>query len=119
MKILIVDDDETIIQYLTKRIRSWGHDTVSAGTGAKALEILAASPPDLVLLDIFLQETTALDLIPQIKGMDPDMKIITMTGQNSRDLELRIRSMGILYYMEKPIESRNLNLILTHMNEKN
>lgn len=119
MKVLIVDDDETIIQYLTRRIRQWGYEALPAGTGDGALDMLTREAVDLVLLDVFLVETDALDLIPKIRDLVPDIHIITMTGQSSRDLELRIRSLGILYYMEKPIESENLKLILAHMSEKN
>ncbi len=41
-----------------------------------------------------------------------------MTGQSNRQVELKIRSFGILYYMEKPIEAGNLKLILDHLSNR-
>jgi response regulator of citrate/malate metabolism len=63
-----------------------------------------------VLLEVFLPDVQAGDLIPQMKRIIPQMKrirpdviIIAMTGLNSRELEQKIRRQGILYYMIKPL----------------
>ncbi len=118
MQILIVDDEAPIINILLKRIDRWGYDALSAKNGTDALKLIKAQPIDLILLDVYLKETSAIELIPKIKKIKPFINIITMTGQSSRQLELKIRSSGILYYMEKPIEIDNLKLILAHINNK-
>ena len=118
MQILIVDDEAPIINILLKRIDRWGYDALSAQNGTEALKLIKAQPIDLILLDVYLKETSAIELIPKIKKIKPFINIITMTGQSSRQLELKIRSSGILYYMEKPIEIDNLKLILAHINNK-
>ncbi len=46
------------------------------------------------------------------------MKIITMTGYSSRDVEKKVRSHGILYYMEKPVVLAELKSIIQHRNKK-
>ena len=58
------------------------------------------------------------DLIPKFKSTDPEINIITMTGHNSRKLEQKVRKQGILYYMVKPIETKNLKLLLDHIKIK-
>lgn len=118
MKILIIDDDQKILNYLSKRIKKWGYDSVTASDSSTAFKILSNQTIDIVLLDIYLQETTAIELIPKIKKINPNINFITMTGQSTRQLELKIRSFGILYFMEKPIETENLELILEHLNER-
>jgi len=118
MQILIVDDEAPITNMLLKRIGRWGYDALSAQNGTEALKLIKAQPIDLILLDVYLKETSAIELIPKIKKIKPFINIITMTGQSSRQLELKIRSSGILYYMEKPIEIDNLKLILAHINNK-
>ncbi len=118
MKILIVDDDPKILNYLSKRLTKWGYDPITAIDSSITINLLSNQSVDIVILDVYLQETTAIELIPKIKKINPDIKFITMTGQNTRQLELKIRSFGILYFMEKPIETENLRLILEHLNER-
>jgi len=65
-----------------------------------------------------LPDCKGYDLIPKFKSINPDVKVITMTGHNSRKLEQKVRNQGILYYMVKPIETKNLKLLLDHMKIK-
>ncbi|MCP4722806.1 MAG: response regulator, partial [Desulfobacteraceae bacterium] len=91
------------------------HKAIVAETGKKALDIVNNELFDLILLDIFLPDTIAYDLIPKLKKGWSGMEIITMTGHSSRDLESKVRSQGILYYMVKPIDLAELKSILQHM----
>ncbi len=118
MEILIVDDDPVIIKTLNKQLSRWGYEAKSAQNGQDALKAVSNYPVDLILLDVYLAETTAIELIPKLKRIKPSIDIITMTGQSSRQLELKIRSFGILYYMEKPIETANLKSILEHIDNR-
>ncbi len=115
MKILVVEDDPQVASYITKRLASWGHHSNSAGTGKKALQIFSKNNFDLILSDIMLPDYKGYDLIPEFKSIRPKIRIITMTGHNSRELELKVRSQGILYYMVKPLEAKNLKLLLDHI----
>ncbi len=118
MEILIIDDEPQIIKTLLKLLERWGYSAHSAENDADALKFLINHPIDLILLDVYLGDTTAIELIPKIKRIQPTINIITMTGQSTRQLELKIRSFGILYYMEKPIETNNFKLILEHLNKR-
>ncbi|MCP3891365.1 MAG: response regulator, partial [Desulfobulbaceae bacterium] len=83
-----------------------------------ALHALKNNSFDMILLDIMLPDYKGYDLIPKFKNIHPEIHIITMTGHNSRELELKVRSQGILYYMVKPIETKNFKLILDHIKSK-
>jgi len=115
MKILIVDDDPQVVAYIQKRLEKWGYDQHAAGNGKEALSHILKTAFDVILLDIMLPDYLGYDLIPEFKQIDPDIEIITMTGENSRELEQRVRKEGILYYMVKPIETQNLKLLLEHL----
>jgi DNA-binding response OmpR family regulator len=86
--------------------------------GQQALDNLERSAPDLILLDVFLPDTTAMELIPQIKAIQPDACIITLTGQSSRGLERKLRELGISYYMAKPFQRDELHSILVHLADR-
>ncbi len=118
MKILIVEDEPQSIHYITKILHKWGYSSKSAATGKQALQIFKDHSFDMILLDIMLPDYEGYDLIPQFKNIHPEIHIITMTGHNSRELELKVRNQGILYYMVKPIETKNFKLILDHIKNK-
>lgn len=118
MQILIIEDTEQVSTLLKLKVERWGHKATVAETGKEALDIIKTEMYDLILLDIFLPDTIAYDLIPKLKAEWSGMEIITMTGYSSRDVEKKVRSQGILYYMVKPIDLTELKNIIQHMNKK-
>lgn len=115
MNILLVEDDVFYRDMLAKMVRGWGHDVVCAETGRDGLEKAMAMDFALFLMDVFLPDMTAMDLIPRIREFRPDARVITLTGQSTRSLELKLRELGIAYYMAKPVPAGELKSILDHM----
>lgn len=118
MDVLIVEDDGAGISNLTQRIRRWGHRVENANTCKEAMEKVRQKRFDLILLDIFLPDGKGHRLIPKLKELWPEVGIITMTGYNSRELEMEVREQGILYYMIKPLEIKHLKSLLDHISQK-
>ena len=118
MDILIVEDNVGGISNLTQRIREWGHSAENADTCKDALDKVKQKRFDLILLDIFLPDGEGHRLIPQFKELLPDVGIVTMTGYNTRELEMEVRQQGILYYMIKPFETKSLKELLDHISHK-
>ncbi|MBW2332494.1 MAG: response regulator, partial [Deltaproteobacteria bacterium] len=112
MDILIAEDNVGGISNLTQRIREWGHSAENADTCKDALDKVKQKRFDLILLDIFLPDGEGHRLIPQFKELLPDVGIVTMTGYNTRELEMEVRQQGILYYMIKPFETKSLKELL-------
>jgi DNA-binding response OmpR family regulator len=96
-------------------VASWGHAVTVVENGREALEAAARRKFDLFLLDVFLPDMTAMELIPQIKPLQEEARIITLTGQNSRETERKLRELGISYYMAKPFQRDELHSILVHL----
>jgi len=115
MRILIVEDEELQRDVLAAQVAGWGHEVATAATGEKALSAAAAEGFDLLLLDVYLPDATAVELIPRLRGLGASAPVITLTGQSSRELERRLRELGIAYYMAKPVDAVELRSILEHM----
>ena len=115
MKILIVEDEILQAEMLTRMLRGWEHEVVSVDGGHKALETLERWVPDLILLDVFLPDMTAVELIPQLKALQPQARIITLTGHSNRELERKLRELGISYYMAKLFQLDELHSIHVHL----
>lgn len=118
MNVLVVEDDDSNAEPIAGIIKAWDHKVEVSGTGKDALEKARRKHFDLVLLDIFLPDCKGHDLIPQLRDIWPDMGIVTMTGYNSRELELEVRQQRILYYMIKPFETKHLKTLLDHISRK-
>ncbi len=118
MKILIIEDTEQVSRFLKVKIEKLGHEATVAATGHDALKINKDKMFDLILLDIFLPDTIAYDLIPKLKHEWSGLNIITMTGHSSKEVEEKVRRQGILYYMVKPIDLNELENIIHHLNKK-
>ncbi|MDY6903949.1 MAG: response regulator [Thermodesulfobacteriota bacterium] len=118
MNILIVDDDTTLAQALDRALKRWGHFVDTVGTGHDAAGIIQDRQYDLILLDIFLPDGKGYEWIPMFKHQEPGRYIITMTGYNTPEMEKKVRSYGIAYYMAKPVSKNELKLIIDHLSNK-
>ena len=115
MKILIADDETLQREILAEMVAGWGHSVVLAVNGEQTLARARTESFDLVLLDVFLPDMNGLELIPLIRELQPDIRVITLTGASSRELERRLRECGITYYMAKPFQREELQSVLDHL----
>ncbi len=118
MNVLVVEDDIVLASTIVQIIQRWGYLVDQSTTGEETLDKLSKKIFDVVLLDIFLPDTTAHDLIPKIKNFQPGIGIVTMTGYNSEELEREIREKGIIYYLLKPFNANEVKSILDHISKK-
>ncbi|MBW1717458.1 MAG: response regulator, partial [Deltaproteobacteria bacterium] len=118
MDILVVEDNVHCIQAIGGIIARLGYNVENADTCKEALEKVRQERFDLILLDIFLPDGKGHQLIPELKELWPEVGIVTMTGHNSRELEMEVRKQGIIYYMIKPFQTEDLKSLLEHLSQK-
>jgi len=118
MNILLVEDEVSVSRVIGKEIEALGHSVNTAYTGQDALKKVTKNRFDLILLDIYLPDCRGDELIPKFKEAQPDIGIISMTGYNTKELELEVRKKGILYYMVKPFRIEEMKEILDHISKK-
>jgi CheY-like chemotaxis protein len=118
MDVLVLENDASVLSYIVGLIQHWGHKTEKSKSGHEAIEKVQEKIFDLVLLDTSLSDITAQELIVKLKELRPDIKIVTMTASNGGELEKQIRTLGIIYYMSKPVSRKVLKDILDHISTK-
>jgi DNA-binding NtrC family response regulator len=118
MDVLVADSDIPALSNIVEMIQRWGHHAEKSETAQDTLEKVEEKPFDLVLLDMSLPDMTAQDLIGKLKELRPDIGIVTMTGTSTNELEKDIRTLGIVYYMSKPVSENILKDILDHISAK-
>ena len=118
MDVLVADSDISALSNIVELIQSWGHSAEKSETAQDTLDKVREKLFDLVLLDMSLPDMTAKDLIGKLKELWPDIGIVTMTGTSTNELENEIRTLGIVYYMSKPVSENVLKQILDHISTK-
>ena len=107
-RILIVDDENSILDTLRILLRSEGFDVATASTGREALEILPDHEPDVVVSDIRMPGFSGLDLLAAIREIDADLPVILMTAQASLQSAVQAVNQGAFYYLQKPFGNDEL-----------
>ena len=118
-KILIVDDDQSILQTLKLILQSEGYTVETAETGGEAIEKSKAQQYNLALLDIRLPDMEGTRLLTKMRSGTPRMRRIMITGYSSLENALESLNNGADAYIEKPIQPRQLlNIIKDKLHDQ-
>jgi two-component system sensor histidine kinase UhpB len=102
--ILIVDDDRGLVRLVEKSLRREGYLTASAASGAEALEYLGLHQPDLMLLDLKLQDFEGKELIQQLAEAKRLVPFVIITGQGDERVAVEMMKGGALDYLVKDVQ---------------
>ena len=106
-KILIVEDEETLLQLQTILLTTKGYKVEGVMDGQAALEAVAAMKPDLILLDIMLPKIDGFEVCRQVKANDETrhIPVIMVTAKKSKEDLLMGEQVGADWYITKPYKS--------------
>jgi nitrogen regulation protein NR(I) len=99
--ILIVDDDKSI-RYSLKRMMEGKYSILTAQNGEEALERVKESFPDLILMDIKMPGRSGIDVLREIKLIDPKSPVIIMTAYGTTETAIEAMKYGAFDYILKP-----------------
>lgn len=109
-KILVIEDEAPVQEMLCFVLAQNGYDTQAASDAAEARELLSTVPPDLVLMDWMLPDTSGVELTRKLK-QDPltrDIPVIMLTARGEEDDKVRGLESGAEDYVTKPFSPREL-----------
>ena len=109
--VLVVDDARLVRRQVTQAVANLGHDYFEAANGHEALKIALRRKPDLIILDLYMEEMNGFEMLRELRE-NPLLKetlvlVLTVTG-NPMDIQ-EAQSHGIVDYLVKPIDSARLN----------
>lgn len=115
--ILVVDDESGILESLRILLRKSGFSVEVAQGGKAGLSAIASQPPEIVLTDVRMPETTGLDILAAAHDQDPETPVILMTAQASLQTAIQAVNRGAFYYIQKPFSNDDLVTICRRASE--
>ncbi len=106
-KILVVEDEESLLKLESILLTSKGYEVHGVGDGQAALDAMEKINPDLVLLDIMLPEIDGFEVCRRIKANDATkhIPVVMLTAKKSREDMARGEQVGADWYITKPFKS--------------
>src|SRR5579871_262746 len=110
--ILVADDDRGIRTVLTQALGRAGYDVRTTGNAATLWRWVSDGEGDLVITDVVMPDENGLDLLPRIKKIRPDLRIVVMSAQSTLLTAVKAAQRGAFEYLPKPFDIRQLvNLV--------
>ena len=111
MKILIIDDEAPIRKMLTKLLERNGYDVIEAANGNQGIRLFKEHKPEFIITDIVMPEKEGLESIRELKKLNPDVKIIAISGGGLVDPKMYLAlasKLGAVKTFSKPIDNEVL-----------
>ena len=113
-RILVVDDEKLIRWSVGERLQRGGYEVLSAESGEEALEVLAAQPLDLMLLDVRLPGIDGLATLQQALGQSPELAVLMMSAHSTVDIAVEAMKHGAIDFLVKPFPFQALDAAVEH-----
>ncbi|RKZ05429.1 sigma-54-dependent Fis family transcriptional regulator [bacterium] len=111
-KILIVDDEKSMCQYLSIMLRKEGYDVVTVNSGKKAVRAVKESNFDVVITDIKMEGMDGIEVLKSVKEIDSTIPVIVMTAYASQKTAIEALNKGAFYYLIKRAKNEEIKMVI-------
>lgn len=110
--VLVVDDEQSMREFLTVVLEKQGHRVIAASDGGYALQLIARQPPDLVITDLRMPKVDGIGLLTGIREEHPHLPVIMVTAYASSDSTIQAMRLGADDYITKPFRIDEIRLVV-------
>lgn len=103
LKLLIVEDHKSQLEEMVEALEGQGYTIFHALTGKEAITIIQEQKPELLILDLYLEDMSGLRVLREAKENNPKACVIILTGFNHQSTKEKAHRMGADYFLIKPI----------------
>jgi DNA-binding NtrC family response regulator len=111
-RILIADDEEIVIQSCLRILSEDTYQIETARHGLEAIEKIAESDYDMLILDIMMPKMTGMEVLQRVKETHPDIDVIMITGLNQIETAVEAMKLGAFDYLPKPFDPEELEMVV-------
>jgi two-component system response regulator PilR (NtrC family) len=117
-KILVVDDEQSMRDFLAIMLKKEGHDVVTADSGTNALKAVQSEIFDLVISDVKMSGMGGIDVLKSTKEISPETIVIMITAFATTETAIEAMKLGAYDYVIKPFKVDELKFIINNSLEK-
>ena len=116
-RILVVDDEPNNQRILNYTLNKAGYETLTAGNGEAALDLLNEESADLAILDVAMPGMDGITLLQHIRTMrqDENLPVIILTGSGDDTERIRAEEAGVQSFLTKPASSKTILDTVNHL----
>lgn len=118
MKVLVVDNEMEFASTLAERLRLSKIKAESVYSGEDALDIVSRFMPDVMIIDMQMPNMSGLEVLAQVKAIDPTIEVILLTGHGSFEVGIAGMELGAFGYIVKPVDLDQLMEKITEASKK-
>jgi DNA-binding NtrC family response regulator len=118
LKILIVDDDKNLLSVLKTILVEENNDVSTCNDGKAAINLCRKTKFDLVITDLMMPGTNGLEVLREVRKIDPDILVILITGFASLETAVQAIREGAYDYITKPFKLDEIIIIVNNAREK-
>ena len=111
-RILIIDDEDSIRDYLSMMLEREGYEVTACENGKKGLKLNSQGGFDVVITDIQLPGMDGLEILGALRDTDPKIPVIIITGHASQESAIDALNKGAYYYLLKPVSNEELKSVV-------
>lgn len=110
--ILLVDDEEIFLRNIGEVLTDEGFEVLKASDHDRAISIVKERNPDIMLLDQCLPNTEGLDILKEVKVINPEIIVVMISGYGTIDLAVKAVKLGAYDFLKKPVRIEPLKLVI-------
>ena len=107
-RVLLVDDEESFVKALAKRLKARGMNVETSGSGEGALEMAKRHTFDVIVLDLAMPGMDGIETLRKLRAIDPDLQILLLTGHGTIEKGVEAMKLGALDFLPKPTDLPDL-----------
>src|SRR6185312_15603922 len=111
-RVLVVDDEESIREFLEIMLRKEGYEVTCAEDGQKALDLIKKKSIDLVISDLQMPNMTGIELLRNVRDQYPEMLFMMITAFGTTETAVEAMKMGAYDYITKPFKIDEVRIVI-------
>jgi len=116
-KLLIVDDESDIREFARNFFKKRKIDVFISSGGRQALDLIVKESPDLILLDVRMEEMTGIEVLRELRKSNLSAKVIMVSGVEDEETIKEANALGVIGYIHKPFILEELEkIVLAQLN---
>ena len=111
-KLLVVDDEGDVCEFTKNFFGKRDIDVITASGGIEALKLVETEKPDLILLDIIMEDISGIEVLKRLRKNHNNVSVIMVSGVEDMETVNEVKSLGVKGFIHKPLALDELEIIV-------